>query len=63
MAKQNKKLTLAQKAVKKKRQKEYMTIFVNGKQERVKRSPAIDSVNIDEFIRKNADQIWLTRMK
>ena len=39
MAKQKKKLTPAQKAAKKKRQKEYMTIFVNGKQKRIKRPP------------------------
>jgi len=32
MARQKKKLTPEQKAAKKKRQQEYMTIFVNGKQ-------------------------------
>jgi len=32
-------MTVAQKAAKKKRQKEYMTIFVHGKQKRVKRPP------------------------
>lgn len=59
MAKQQKKLTPAQKAAKKKRQQEYMTIFVNGMQKRVKRPVTIDGMDVDEFIRRNADPIWL----
>jgi hypothetical protein len=59
MAKQKKKLSPDRKAAKKKRQKEYMTIFVNGKQKRVKRPPTIDSMDADEFITRNADPIWL----
>ena len=59
MTKQKKKLSPAQKAAKKKRQKEYMTIFVNGKQKRVKRPLTIDGMDVDEFIRRNADPIWL----
>ena len=59
MAKQKKKLTPEQKAAKKKRQKKYMTIFVNGKQKRVKRPPTINDMDVDEFIRNNADPIWL----
>lgn len=59
MSKKKKKLTPTQKAAKKKRQKEYMTIFVNGKQKRVKRPPTIDGMSEDEFIRNNADPIWL----
>jgi 16S rRNA U516 pseudouridylate synthase RsuA-like enzyme len=59
MAKQKKKLSPAQKAAKKKRQKEFMTIFVNGKQKRVKRPVTIDGMDVDEFIRGNADPIWL----
>jgi hypothetical protein len=59
MAKQKKKLSPAQKAAKKKRQKEYMTIFMNGKQKRVKRPATIDGMDADEFIRRNADPIWL----
>ncbi len=59
MAKKKKKLTPAQKAVKKKRQKEYMTVFMNGKQKRIKRPPTIDDMSVDEFIRNNADPIWL----
>ena len=59
MAKQKKKLTLAQKAAKKERQKKYMTVFMNGKQVRVKRPETIDGIDVDEFIRRNADPIWL----
>jgi len=59
MAKRKRKLTAAEKAEKKRRQKEYMTIFINGKQKRVKRPPTIDGMHIDEFIRRNADSIWL----
>jgi 16S rRNA U516 pseudouridylate synthase RsuA-like enzyme len=59
MAKQKKKLTRAQKLEKKQRKKEYMTIFINGKQKRVKRPPQIDGMDVDEFIRQNADPIWL----
>ena len=59
MSKQKRKLTAAEKAEKKRRQKEYMTIFINGKQKRVKRPPTIDGLGVDEFIRRNADPIWL----
>ena len=59
MAKQKKKLTVEQKAAKKKRQQEYMTVFMNGKQKRVKRPPTIEGMDPDEFIRRNADPIWL----
>ena len=59
MAKLKKKLTPAQKAAKKERQKRYMTVFMNGKQVRVKRPETIDGMGKDEFIRRNADPIWL----
>ncbi len=59
MAKQKKRLTPSQKAAKKKRQKEYMTVFMNGKQKKVKRPATIDGMDVDEFIRNNADPIWL----
>jgi len=59
MAKQKRKLTPADKAEKRRRRKEYMTIFINGKQKRVKRPPTVDGVPVDEFIRNNADPIWL----
>ena len=36
-----------------------MTIFINGKQKRVKRPPTIDVIGLDDFIHRNADPIWL----
>ena len=59
MAKPKRKLIAAEKAEKRRRQKEYVTIFINGKQRRVKRPPTIVGIDIDEFIRRNADIIWL----
>ena len=59
MSKKKQKLTATEKAEKKKRQQEYMTIFINGKQKRVKRPQTIDGMSVDEFIRNNADPIWL----
>jgi len=59
MGKRKRKLTPAEKAEKKRRQREYMTVFVHGKQKRVKRPPTIDGMGVDEFIRRNADPIWL----
>lgn len=59
MGKRKRKLTPAEKAEKKRRQREFKTIFVNGKQKRVKREPTVDGIPVDEFIRHNADPIWL----
>jgi hypothetical protein len=36
-----------------------MFVFMNGKQVRVKRPETIDGIDVDEFIRRNADPIWL----
>ena len=57
MAKAKRKLTAREKAEKKRRRREYMTIFVNGRQKRVKRPPTIEGMDVDEFIRRNADQM------
>lgn len=63
MAKIKKKLTAAQKLEKKKakaeRQKKFMWVFKNGKQVRIKRPETIDGMEVDEFIRSNADPIFL----
>ena len=59
MGKRKRKLTAAEKAEKKRRWREYMTIFINGKQKRVKRPPTVEGIPVDEFIRRNADPIWL----
>ena len=55
MGKKKRKKTMAEK----RRKGEYMTIFVHGKQKRVKRSPTVDGIPVDEFIKRNADPIWL----
>jgi hypothetical protein len=59
MRKQKKRISSAKKAEKKRMRKEYMTIFVSGKQKRVKRPLTIEGTSKDEFIRGNADPIWL----
>ncbi len=63
MVKNKKKLSAAQKrarkAAKVERQKKYQWVFMNGKQVRVKRPSTIDGMDVDEFIRRNADPIWL----
>lgn len=57
--KKKRKRTAAEKAAKKQRRLEYMYVFMNGKQKRVKRPPTIDGMDVDEFIRQNADPVWL----
>ena len=59
MKKPRRKLSAAEKAEKRRRRKEYMTIFIHGKQKRVKRPPTIEGLDVDEFVRRNADPIWL----
>jgi hypothetical protein len=59
MAKQKRKLTAAEKAAKKRRREEFQTIFIKGKQKRVRRPMTIDGMAVDEFVRQNADPIWL----
>jgi uncharacterized protein YnzC (UPF0291/DUF896 family) len=59
MTKQKHKLTAEQRAEKRRLREMYMWIFINGKQKRVKRPPTIDGLPVDEFIRQNADPIWL----
>jgi hypothetical protein len=61
MSRRKRKLTSAEKAAKKRRRKEFMTIFLNGKMKRVRRPPTIDGMDVDEFIRRNADPIWLVQ--
>ena len=57
--KPKKKLTPEQKAEKRRRKAEFETIFVGGKQKRVRRRPLVEGLDPDEFIRQNADPIWL----
>jgi hypothetical protein len=59
MAKQKRKLTARQKAGKARLRQEFEWIFINGKQKRVRRAPTIQRMDVDEFIRLNADPILL----
>ena len=36
-----------------------MAVFINGQQKRVRRPPTIQGLPVDEFVRRNADPIWL----
>lgn len=55
----SRKLTAREKAQRTRRKREFMTIFVNGKQKRIRRPPTIDGIDSHEFILRNADPIWL----
>jgi hypothetical protein len=35
-----------------------MTVFLHGKQVRMRREPLVEGLPIDEFIARNADPIW-----
>ena len=59
MAKEKRKMTSAERRARRERKKKFMTVFINGKQRRVPRPPQIDGMDVDEFIRRNADPIWL----
>ncbi|WP_444932211.1 hypothetical protein ACJJIF_10735 [Microbulbifer sp. SSSA002] len=59
MAKSKNRLTAEQKREKANRKKRYNWIFINGKQVRVKRPPVIDGMDVNEYIERNADEIWL----
>jgi len=59
MGKRKRKLTAAEKAEKKRRREIFMTVFIGGKMKRVRRPPTVDGMPVDEFIRRNADPIWL----
>lgn len=61
MGKPKRKLTAAERRARRERKKRYTTIFVNGKQKRVPRDPTIDGLAVNEFIRRNADPIWLVQ--
>ena len=59
MRKPKRKLTAVEKAAKRRCRRETLTIIVKGKMKRVRRSPKIDGVDVEEFIRRNADPIFL----
>ena len=59
MSKRSRKLTAAEKAARRRRKRETMIIFINGKQNCVKREPTIEGMSVDEYMRRNADPVWL----
>ena len=59
MKKPKRKLTAAERRARRERKKNFMTIFLNGKQKRVPRPQLIDGLTVDEFIARNADPIYL----
>jgi hypothetical protein len=59
MKKPKRKLTAAQRRARRERKKNFMMVFINGKQKWVPRPPTIDGLPVDEFIARNADPIWL----
>ena len=52
------KRTAAEKAARQRRKAEFQTVFINGKQKRVRRPPHVDGVPLEEFL-KGADPIFL----
>ena len=58
MPKPKRKLTPAEKRAKALRRAEFMTIFVHGKQKRIRR-PGPAEASLDECLAKNADPVWL----
>jgi hypothetical protein len=59
MPKPKRKLTDAERRARRERKKNFMTIFGNGKQKRVRRPQVIEGLPVDEFIARNAEPIWL----
>jgi hypothetical protein len=59
MNKKKRKRTAAEKRERARRQAQFMTVFVRGKQKRVPRPQTIDGMSPDEFTAANADPIWL----
>jgi hypothetical protein len=58
-AKPKRKLTAAERRARRERKREFMTIFINGKQKRVPRPQTIEGLPVEEYIARNADPIWL----
>ncbi len=59
MGKRKRKLTVAEKAEKRRRRELYQSVFVGGKMKRIRRPPTVDGMDAEEFIRRNADPVWL----
>jgi hypothetical protein len=63
MAKQKQKLTQAQKAERRRRKREFITVFVRGKMKRIPRPPTVDGMSVEDFVLQNADPIWLHQQR
>jgi hypothetical protein len=63
VGKRKRRLTAEEKAAKKRRKAEFQTVFIGGKMKRVRRPPTIDGMDVDEFIRRNADPTFLHEME
>lgn len=63
MSNAKRRLTAAEKAEKKRRKAEFRTVFINGKQKRVRRPPTIDGMEVEDFIRRNADPAFLQEIE
>lgn len=59
MKKPRRKLTAAEKSAKKKWREEHEMIVVHGKQTWIRCPSTIEGVPVSEFIRNNADPVWL----
>ena len=59
MSGKKRKRTAAEKRERARRQAQFMTLLVRGKQKRVPRPPTVDGMSADAFIAANADPVWL----
>jgi hypothetical protein len=57
--KPKRKLTTAEKAAKARQKAQFMTIFLNGRQKKVRRPEYIEGQSAHDFIRSKADPLWL----
>jgi hypothetical protein len=53
------KLTKQEKAAKRLRQQNFTSVFIHGKQKRFRRPATVEGLAVDEFIKQNADPVWL----
>ena len=56
---EQRKLTAAERVAKELRRREFETVLIGGKMKRVRRPPPVEGMDAEEFIRRNADPMWL----
>jgi len=59
MKKNKRKLSKEEKRIKRENKFKYMTIFINGKQKRIKKPETIEGIDVDDFIGLDEDHVWL----